>query len=124
MIRGPERRAPLREEARQLARVLVVARPLERLARAGQLRLVRGVRVARAARPQRPQRPFGALAAVDPRRSEEDDRVLDPLLLEPSERLEVLGENADRARFLAFEKIRVEVRQRRLRHDGQFITRC
>ena len=58
------------------------------------------------------------------RRSVANLQFLDPLLLEPSERLEVLGENADRARFLAFEKIRVEVRQRRLRHDGQFITRC
>ena len=39
---------------------------------------------------------FGGLAIAESRRAEEDDRVLDPELLEARLRLEVLGEDADR----------------------------
>ena len=49
---------------------------------------------------ERRQRLLGVLAAVNPRRAEEDDRVLDVLRLEAPKRLEILGENPQRARFL------------------------
>ena len=47
------------------------------------------------------------LAAVNPRRPEEHDGVLDVLRLEAAERFEILGENAKRACLLAFEELRV-----------------
>ena len=50
------------------------------------------------------QRAFGAVAAVDARRPEEDDGVLDLLVGEPAARLEVFGEDADGAPFGALEK--------------------
>ena len=74
------------------------------------------VGVVHAARPQRAQRPLGALAAVDAGRSEEHDRVLNLLILEAAQRLEILGEDANRPRLGAFEELRVQVRQRLLRH--------
>ncbi len=76
-----------------------------------------------AARAQRQQRPLGALAAVDAGRPEEDDGVLDFLVLEAAERLEVLGEDANRPAFFALEKLRIEVRERLLRHEGQCTIR-
>jgi hypothetical protein len=42
--------------------------------------------------------------------TEEHDRVLDVLRLEPPQRLEVLGEDANGTGFFAFEKLVVEVR--------------
>src|SRR5262245_51920955 len=110
MVVGLERQAPEREQPRELARLLVVARPFDRLARLRQLALVALVGVAHAARSQRPQRALRALAAVDARRTEEDDGVLDLLFPETPQRLEVLRQDADRARLLALEKLRIEVR--------------
>ena len=62
--------------------------------------------------------PLGALARVDARRPEEHDGVLNLLVLEAPERLEVLGQNPDRPPFRAFEKLRIEVRERLLRHNA------
>ena len=59
---------------------------------------------------------LGPLAAVDARRSEEHDGVLDPLIAESTERLEILGQYADRPRFVALEKVGIQVRQRLSRH--------
>jgi len=108
----------------ELARLLVVARPLEGAARARQLALVGVVGVLHAARAKALQRALGALAAVDARRAEEDDGVLNFLLLESAQRLEVLGENPDWARLGALEELRVQVRQRLLGHKRQFTIRC
>src|ERR1019366_8453052 len=93
------------------------ARPLDRLLRLVQLDVVLGVRIARAARLQHAERPFGPLAAVHARRSEEDDGVLNFLLPEPAKWLEILGENADGPPLAAFEKLRIEIRER-LRHPA------
>ena len=90
----------------ELARVLVVARPLDRLPRLGQLGLVLLVGVADAARLERRQRALGALAAVDAGRSEEHDGVLNLLVLEAPQRLEILRQDADRPAFGALEKLR------------------
>src|SRR6185295_20073246 len=89
MVLGLEAQGPGGEQAGQLARLLVVARPFHRLAAAAQFELVFLFRAVLAARPQRLQRPLGAIAAVDARRSEEDDGVLDLLFLEAAQRLEV-----------------------------------
>jgi hypothetical protein len=56
------------------------------------------------------------LAAVNASRSEEDDRVLDVLLLEPAQRLELFGKNADRTGVLALEKGGIEIRLSLLAH--------
>ena len=75
-----ERQAPHRQLVRQLARVLVVARPLDRLAAAlhrGEMRL----RARIAAPPQALERARRVGAAVHARRAEEHDGVLDVLLL-------------------------------------------
>jgi hypothetical protein len=45
------------------------------------------------------------LPAVHARRSEEDDRVLDVLVLEAAQRLEILGEDPDRARLVALQEL-------------------
>jgi hypothetical protein len=58
------------------------------------------------------ERALGVHPAVDARRSEKDDGVLDVLGLEPTKGLQVLGEDADRARLVAFEKLEAVVRQR------------
>src|SRR6185295_13169336 len=71
-----QRLRPRGEQPRQLARLLVVAGPLQRLAAAPQLARVGVVGALDAARAQALQRTLGALAAVDPRRAEEDDGVL------------------------------------------------
>src|SRR5262249_29255819 len=105
-------------------RFLVVARPLERLAAAPQLALVGLVGVLDTARAQTLQRAFGALAAVHPRRTEEDDGVLNFLLLKSAQRLEVLREDPDRPRLWTVEKLLIQVGQRLLRHSRQFIIRC
>jgi len=59
---------------------------------------------------QHRQRALRAFAAVDSRRPEKDHGVLDLLLFEAAERLEVLGQNANRTRVPAFEKRLVQVR--------------
>src|SRR6266850_7183292 len=121
MVFGLEREAPLGQQARELARFLVVARPFERAPALGELGLILLVGVALAARAERAQRELGALAAVDPRRSEEDDRVLDFLLLESAQRLEVLREDPDRPRLGALEELTIQIRERLLRHKSQCI---
>src|SRR5262249_35024821 len=118
VILGLQRLGPRREQPRQLARLLVVARPLERLAAAPQLLLVGLVRVLDAPRAQTLQRAFGALAAVHARRAEEDDGILDFLLPESLQRLEVLGQDPDRSRLRALQKLLVQIRERLLRHRG------
>ena len=50
--------------------------------------------------------------AVDARRAEEHHRVLDVFGLEPAQRLQILGEDAKRARFFALEKLFVPVSKR------------
>ena len=115
---------PRGEQPRELPRVLVVARPLEGLAALAQFGLVLRVGLVHAARPQRLQRALGALAAVDPRRSEEDDGVLDLLLLESAQRLEVLGEDPDRPGLVAFEEVRVEIRERLLTYRANLPSEC
>ena len=112
MVFGRERATPRGEGAGELARLLVVARPLDGLAGLLQFDLETVVGGADTAGPQRLERPLGALAAVDARRSEEDDRVLNLLVPEPPQRLEVLGENSNRPCFVALEKLRVQIRQR------------
>src|SRR5262249_23281458 len=113
-----QRLGPRREQPRELARLLVVARPLDRLAAASQLFLVGAVRVLDAPRAQTLERAFGPLAAADARRAEEDDRVLDFLLPESAQRLQVLGQDPDRSRLRALQKLLVQIRERLLRHEG------
>src|SRR5207244_11726570 len=79
---------------------------------------------AHAARPERLQRTLGALAAVDARRSEEDDGVLDLLILEAPQRLEVLREDPDRPGLGAVEELGVQIRHRLLRHKGNLPSEC
>ena len=118
MVLGRQRRLHVGQQARQLARVLVVARPLDAPCATSAARAsIVLVGVAHAARLQRLQRALGPLAAVDARRPEEHDRVLDLLVLEAAQRLEVLGQDADRPRLVALEKLRVQVRERLLRHN-------
>src|SRR5260221_9090380 len=116
MVLGGEGYAPRREQPRQLARFLVVPGPLERLAALAQLHRVEIVGAHFAARPQRLQRPLRTLAAVDARRTEKHDRVLNLLFLEATKRLEIFGQNADGPGVVAVEKLRVLVRERLLRH--------
>src|SRR5262249_24457065 len=104
------------EQAGELARVLVITRPFERFACLLQLGVEHLGCIADSSRPQRHLGAFGALPAVDPRRAEEHHRVLDLLLLESSERLEVLGEDSNGTGFLALEKFGIEICQRLLRH--------
>ena len=111
-----QRAAPRRQQARQLARFLVVARPLERLARLRQLGLIVLVGAVYAASPERAQRPLGALAAVDAGRSEEHDRVLNLLIREAAERFEIFRQDANRPRIGALEELPVLVCERLLRH--------
>src|SRR5437870_4342956 len=68
-----QRQAPRRQEPGELARVLVVPRPLERLSRLAELDLVLSVGIEVAARPQRAERPFASLATVDACRTEKHD---------------------------------------------------
>src|SRR5215470_15629840 len=102
MVFGLERQAPLGEQARELARFLVVARPFDRALALGQLGLILLVGIALAARTQRAQRALGPLAAVDARRSEEHHRVLNLLFFEAAQRLEILRENPDRTCLRTF----------------------
>src|SRR5262245_26726930 len=51
------------------------------------------------------------LWTVDPRRAEEDDGVLNVLRLESPQRFQVLGENAQRARLFALEKLLTSIRE-------------
>src|SRR5205823_5332940 len=116
MVLGGEGYAPRREQPRQLARLLVVPGPLERLAALAQLQRVEVLGPDFAARPQRLQRPLCALAAVHASRAKEDDGVLNLLLLEATERLEIFSDDADGTGVVAVEKLRVLVRERLLRH--------
>ncbi len=124
VILGFQRDRPRREQPRQLARIFVEPRPLERLATLSQLRfvLVAQAFAVFAPRAQRLQRPLSALAAVDARRSEKDDRVLDLLFLEAAKRLEVFSEDTDRSCIVAVEKLRVLVRERLLGHPLTVIS--
>ena len=58
------------------------------------------------------QRRFGVLAAVNARRAEEHDGVLDVLRAEAAQRLEILGQDADRPGFFAVEEFTIEIRKR------------
>src|SRR5947209_18032457 len=116
MVFGRQRHAPRREQPRELARFLVVPGPLERLAALPQLDRVQVLGPDFAARPQRLQRPLCALAAVHASRAKEDDGVLNLLLLEATERLEILSDDADGTGVVAVEKVWVLVRERLLRH--------
>ncbi len=101
-----ESRGPLGQHARQHARVLVVSRPLDRLAAALEMRVRSRCRLPGMESPLEPFERFARLfRAVNPRRSEEDDGVLDVLGLEPAQRFEILGENAKRPCLLAFEEL-------------------
>ena len=55
------------------------------------------------------QRRLGLLARLDPRRAHEDDGVVYPVVLEAALGLEVLGQDAQRARVLAVEECLVAV---------------
>src|SRR5437762_744774 len=116
MVLGGEGYAPRREQPRQLTRLLVVPGPLERLAALAQLHRVEVLGPDFAARPQGLQRPLCALAAIHARRTEKDDRVLNLLFLEATERLEIFSDDADGTGVVAVEKLRVLVRERLLRH--------
>ena len=111
-----ERLRPLGDQPRQLARLLVIAGPLHRLAPTRQVRVAArpGPRAEAAFEPL--ERLFGAFTAVDARRAEEDHGVLDVLRLESTERFEILGEDAERAGFFAVEEFRIGVRQRLRMH--------
>src|SRR6185503_11511631 len=74
-------------------------------------------------RAQRLQRALRPLAAVDACGAEKYDRVLDLLLLETAQRLQVLGEDPDRPRFLTLEELGIQIGDRLLRHEGQFTIR-
>ncbi len=58
------------------------------------------------------ERLLRVLAAVDARRAEEHDGVLDVLRLEAAQRLEVLGQDADRPGFFALEELGILVGKR------------
>ena len=58
------------------------------------------------------ERLFGPLAAVDARGAEEHDSVLDVLRLEAAERFQILGQNSQRAGFVAFEELGIQIRKR------------
>jgi hypothetical protein len=62
------------------------------------------------------ERSLRVLAAVNARRSEEYDCILDVLGLEPAQRLQVLGQDADRTGVLALEKGGIEIRLSLLAH--------
>jgi hypothetical protein len=107
---------PLREHARQLARFLVVARPLDRAAAlARRSRRRRGCADAVHLH-QLVERVLRRLAAVNARRPEEHDGVLDVLELEATLRLEVFGEDADGACIFALQKGVIEVSLRLRTH--------
>src|SRR5690242_8441512 len=108
MPRRFQREAPLRQLVRDGPGVFVVAGPFDRLAAATQ-RLGKLARALTVALAQALQRAGRFLAAVHARGSEEDDGVLDVLLLQAAERLEVFRENADRARIVALEELRIHV---------------
>src|SRR4029079_14728077 len=112
---------PLAPPVGQLARIVLVARPLDRLAAPLEQREVLA-RAPRAAAPQPLQRARRVESAVHPRRAEEHDRVLDVLGLEPPQRLEVFGEDPERARFVALEELRVHVRQRLVGHPRKTVS--
>ena len=116
MVLGGQRLAPLGEEAGQLPGFLVVAGPLDGLLRLAQFGLIFLIRVVLAPGTQRLERARCALAAVHARRSEEDDGVLDALFLEAPERLQVLGKHPDGAGLGALEELRIQIRERLLRH--------
>ena len=93
---------PRREQPCQLPRVLVVARPLDGLARSHQLGIELRVGVQHPAGTQRLQRALRAFAAVHAGRSKKHHGVLDFLFLEAPQRFQVFGENAYRTRFRRF----------------------
>ena len=132
-----ERQAPLGQQMGQAPGVLVVARhrhgapgPRQRqalrLGRPGGGRRPGRAPAAGAALEQLLLEPaegvVGLLAAADPGRAEEHDRVLDVLRLEAAQRLQVLGHDADRPGFIALEKGGVEKRQLLVRHGGENVS--
>ena len=119
VARRLERQAPLGQLVRELARVLVVARPLDRLAAAlqrGEVR--RGPRVASrfAAARARARRRSRLCTRAEPKNTTVSWMFC---CLKPAERLEVLGEDPERPRIVALE----ELRRRCTRAAGSCITR-
>jgi hypothetical protein len=55
------------------------------------------------------ERGLRVLTAVDARRSEKHDGVLDVLHAEPPQRFQVLGQDPDRTGFLAVEELPIEI---------------
>ena len=117
-----QREAPTRQTARHFTCVLVVFRPFDVPPRSSELGLILRVGVADAARAQRLERTLGALARIDASRTKEHDGVLNLLGLEAPQRLEIFGQDAKRPSVFTLEKLRVQVRQRLLRHNRHFIT--
>ena len=70
------------------------------------------VALARAGIREAQQRALRLLPAVDARRAEKDDGVLNIFLTESPQRVEILGENAERASVGTVEKRLVVVRER------------
>jgi hypothetical protein len=117
VMRELERLRPLRQEPRQRTGILVVLRPLDGLSAACQVLVDR--LAARSESPlERCERLLGMRTAVDPRRAEEHDGVLDILCFEAAQRLEILGENPDWARFFRFEKLVILIGERLKVHAG------
>jgi hypothetical protein len=102
---------PFRQHPCERAGVLVIFRPLDRLATAGEV-LVHRLAPRPEATLERRERLFGMLATVNPRRAEEDDGVLNVLRLETAQRFEILGENPQWPCFFRFEKFLVAIRER------------
>ena len=92
VLRG-ERLRPLGDQTREFPRLLVITGPLDGFAATGQVRVTLGADPGAKSALETLERFFGALTAVDARGPEEDDGVLDVLLLETTERLEILSED-------------------------------
>src|SRR5262245_3468321 len=116
MMSGVQTRGPLGEERRQLARLLVVPRPLHRLLHPAQVIVCSCGALAAKTTKEPLHRLFGVFTTVNPCRAEEHDGVLDVLHFEAAERLEVLGKYAKGTRLFAVEKVRIEIREWLRRH--------
>src|SRR3954447_13282595 len=104
-----ERAGPGCQQPSQLARLFVVARPLERLPASLPFRFVVAIGVRHPSGPQRLECALRPFAAVHSSRAEEHHRVLDLLLAKAAQGLQVLGENANRSTVGTLEELREEV---------------
>src|SRR5262249_1119132 len=103
----PER--PLRQQVRELARLFVVSRPFDGAAAAGDDFLDLPAGADRVRPDQLFERLLRRLAAVDAGGAAEDDGGLDVLQVEPALRRQILGEETDGTRVLAFQEVVIEV---------------